>query len=166
MKKNIIIVGLLVMAYACGADSNKKSGEVVSALVAGNQTDEEIKAEIQRIEKEELERIEQEKLNVTSMTFDKVEHDFGDVNPDSDNKTYFLVTNTGNKPLIISDVTASCGCTTPEKPEKPILPGKSDKILVGFHPKPDMKNEIRKTVTVTANTEPKVTTLEIRAFVK
>lgn len=166
MNKIVIIVSLLVIAYSCGSESNKKSGEVVSALAAGDQTDEEIKAEIQRIEKEELERLEQEKLNVTSMTFDKIEHDFGDVKPNSDNKTYFLVTNTGDKPLIISDVTASCGCTTPEKPEKPILPGKSDKILVGFHPKPEMKNEIRKTVTVTANTEPKVVTLEIRAFVK
>ena len=72
----------------------------------------------------------------------------------------------GNKPLIISNVSASCGCTMPKKPEKPIAPGKSDVIEVVFKSKPSMKNEIKKTITVTANTIKKIHKLEIRAFVK
>lgn len=167
MKKLSLIVGISLFIFSCGNNKTKANkGEVVSGLVAGEQTDAEIKAEIKRIEKEELERIEYEKSNKTSMRFDRLEHDYGNVEPDSDNKTVFRVTNTGDKPLIIEDVMASCGCTTPEKPDKPIAPGKSDIISVNFHPKPDQKNEIRKTVTVTANTEPKVETLNIRAFVK
>ncbi len=94
-----------------------------------------------------------------------MEHDFGKVIEDTDNLTEFLVTNTGDKPLIISNVKASCGCTTPEKPEGPIAPGKSDKIKVKFHPNPDQLNEIQKTVTVTANTDPVISTVTIKAFV-
>ena len=86
--------------------------------------------------------------------------------PDSDNTTVFTVTNTGDKPLILEDVSASCGCTMPRKPEKPILPGESDVIEVTFHPKPGQVNEIKKSITVTANTMKKVHMLEIRAFVK
>jgi hypothetical protein len=68
--------------------------------------------------------------------------------------------------LIIDNVKASCGCTTPQKPEKPIPPGKSDVIKVNFHPSAEQLNEIRKTITVAANTEPRLTTISVRAFVK
>jgi hypothetical protein len=167
MKNIWLFIGVSLFVLSCeNSDSTSKKGEVVSTLVESEQTDAEIKTEIKRIEKEELERIQYELSNKTSMSFDKMEHDFGNVEPNSDNKTVFIVTNTGDKPLIIEDVMASCGCTTPEKPTKPIAPGKSDKISVNFHPKPEQKNEIRKTVTVTANTEPKVEILNIRAFVK
>ena len=54
----------------------------------------------------------------------------------------------------------------PKKPEGPILPGETDVIEVKFHPKPGQKNEIIKTVTVTANTVEKIHTEEILAFVK
>ena len=54
----------------------------------------------------------------------------------------------------------------PQKPEGPIAPGKSDVIKVTFKSKPGQENEIKKTVTVTANTEEKIHLLEIRAFVK
>jgi len=167
MKRIWLFIGLVLVVVSCGVPSaDSKKREIVSALVAGEQTDEEIQAELKGIEKEELERMKIEKANKTTLSFDRLDHDYGNVKPESDNKTYFIVTNTGDKPLIIEDVSASCGCTTPEKPEKPIAPGKSDKLAVNFHPKPDQKNEIRKTVTVTANTEPKVHTLNIRAFVK
>ena len=59
--------------------------------------------------------------------------------------------NTGTKPLVISDVTASCGCTVPEKPNEPILPGKEGFIKAKFdsHGKPGPNT---KTLTVLANT--------------
>ena len=100
------------------------------------------------------------------ISFNEILHDYGNVKPDSDNTAFFIVTNTGKKPLIIESVDASCGCTTPIKPEKPILPGKSDKIKVVFHPKPGQVGEQNKTVTVTANTDPRLTVLKIKAFVK
>ena len=102
----------------------------------------------------------------TSLKFDKLAHDFGKVKEETDNKTVFRVTNTGESPLIIDDVKASCGCTTPSKPTKPIAPGKSDKIEVVFHPNEGQLNKQSKTVRVTANTEPKETVLKISAFVE
>ena len=102
----------------------------------------------------------------TSLKFDKLTHDFGKVKEETDNKTVFRVTNTGKFPLIIDDVKASCGCTTPSKPTKPIAPGKSDKIEVVFHPNEGQLNKQSKTVRVTANTEPKETVLKISAFVE
>lgn len=68
------------------------------------------------------------------MSFDKMEHDFGTVVEESVSNYSFKVTNTGSQPLIIDDVSASCGCTTPKKPEKPITPGQSDEIQVSFKP--------------------------------
>ena len=77
---------------------------------------------------------------LTTMSFDKRYHDFGNVKQEVDNTTTFIVTNTGDKPLIIEDVAASCGCTTPQKPTAPILPGKSDKITVTFKSNPGQVN--------------------------
>jgi hypothetical protein len=167
MTKYLILSALVFIAASCSEEnSSRKDGEVVSALAAGDETSEELKQEIARIEAEEKKRIADEAANVTSISFDRVKHDFGNIPEDSDNLTEFIVTNTGDKPLIIENVQASCGCTTPKKPEDPIMPGQSDVISVGFHPKPEQKNEIIKTVTVTANTEPRINTLTIRAFVK
>lgn len=60
----------------------------------------------------------------------------------------FEFTNTGNAPLIITDVKSSCGCTVPTKPNAPILPGKSDKITVKYNMNP---GPISKTITVESN---------------
>ena len=103
---------------------------------------------------------------MTTMTFDKLNHNFGKLIEDSENKVTYKVTNSGANPLIIEKVDVSCGCTTAKKPEKPIAPGKSDKIEIVFHPKVGQLNEQKKTVTVTANTDPKIVVLNIEAFVK
>ncbi|MCF2217986.1 DUF1573 domain-containing protein [Chryseobacterium sp. PS-8] len=68
-----------------------------------------------------------------TITFDKTTFDYGNVKPGSDGIRFFTVTNTGDKPLILSNVKASCGCTTPEFSQDPILPGKSAKIKVGYN---------------------------------
>lgn len=60
----------------------------------------------------------------------------------------FEFTNTGDAPLIIKSVKSSCGCTIPTKPEAPILPGKSDKIVVKYNMNP---GPISKTITVETN---------------
>ena len=102
----------------------------------------------------------------TTMKFDKMVHDYGKVKEDTDNKTSFTVTNTGKNPLIIESVKGNCGCTVPKKPEKPIMPGKSDKIEVVFHPKKGQLGDQPKTVRVVANTESSPEVLKITAFVE
>ena len=161
----LIIGTVLISITNCKEKPEVKTGEIVSTIASGSQTDEEIKEEQKQIAIDEAKRIEDKKRNVTTLSFNRLEHDFGKVIEDTDNFTEFMVTNTGDKPLIISNVKASCGCTTPEKPEGPIAPGKSDKIKVKFHPNPGQLNEIQKTVTVTANTDPVISTVSIKAFV-
>lgn len=75
--------------------------------------------------------------------------DYGTTNKDDDNGIRsFEFTNTGDAPLIITNVQSTCGCTVPSKPTEPILPGKTGKIEVKYnmHTGP-----IRKTITVESN---------------
>jgi hypothetical protein len=64
----------------------------------------------------------------------------------------FRFKNTGSKNLVIQDVTAPCGCTIPEKPEKPYAPGETGVIKAMFNG--SGHGEIRKEVYVKANTSP------------
>lgn len=70
-----------------------------------------------------------------TISFDKTTHDYGTVKNGSDGHRMFVVKNTGDKPLIISKVQASCGCTTPEWSQDPIMPGKTAQIKVGYNTK-------------------------------
>ena len=168
MKKVVVSVFALGLLASCGNSGaiEAKSGEISSSVSSEVPIDKELLKEIEEAEKAEAERIEFEKRNQTTLKYDRLLHDFGTVAQGSENTTTFVVTNTGDKPLIISDVSASCGCTLPKKPEQPIAPGETDVIEVTFKPKPGQVNEIRKTVTVTANTDPKVSKVEIKAFVE
>lgn len=62
-------------------------------------------------------------------------HDFGTVVEDGKIETVFEFRNVGKTPLIIQDVSASCGCTTPSWSKEPVLPGKTGKITVGYDTK-------------------------------
>lgn len=68
-----------------------------------------------------------------TISFDKTTFDYGTVKNGSDGHRMFVVKNTGDKPLIISKVQASCGCTTPEWSQDPIMPGKTAQIKVGYN---------------------------------
>ena len=75
--------------------------------------------------------------------------DFGTVSKDSDSGIRtFEFRNTGDAPLIITNVQSTCGCTVPTKPTEPILPGKTGKIDVKYNMNP---GPIRKTITVESN---------------
>ena len=75
--------------------------------------------------------------------------DYGTVSKGEDDGVRdFIFTNTGDAPLIISNVQSTCGCTVPTKPTAPIMPGKSDKISVKYNMNP---GPIRKTITVESN---------------
>ena len=98
------------------------------------------------------------------MKFAEVEHHFGDITEGEKVETRFEFTNTGKEPLIISNAKGSCGCTVPKWPKEPIAPGETGELLVSFDSKGKPGSQT-KTVTVTANTEPAVTRLTIKAEV-
>jgi Protein of unknown function (DUF1573) len=62
-------------------------------------------------------------------------HDFGALKEGEDATYDFVFTNTGNEPLIITNCSAQCGCTTPVWERAPVLPGKSAKITVKYDTK-------------------------------
>ena len=68
-----------------------------------------------------------------TISFDKTTLDYGTVKTGSDGQRIFKVKNTGDKPLILSSIKASCGCTTPVWSTDPIMPGKSADIKVGYN---------------------------------
>ena len=97
---------------------------------------------------------------LAAITFEKYDHDFGKVK-EGDKVSYtFKFKNTGANDLIISDARGSCGCTVPVWPKEPIKPGAESDIKVEYDSKG--KNGVqKKTVTITANTNPSITTLNI-----
>ena len=98
------------------------------------------------------------------MTFEEVEYDFGTIDAGTNVEHTFKFTNTGEAPLVIVDAKSSCGCTVPEYPkDKAIAPGETGELLVKFNG--SGKNQVTKTVTVTANTEKGRELLKIKAFV-
>ena len=88
-------------------------------------------------------------IKKAEITFDKTIINYGTINKGANGVRDFVFTNTGNAPLIISNVKSTCGCTIPKKPEKPILPGESDKIQVKYDTK--RVGFIRKSISVTSN---------------
>ena len=89
--------------------------------------------------------------------------DYGTIDKGSDGVRIFVFTNTGNAPLIISNVKSTCGCTVPKKPDGPILPGETGKIEVKYDT--NRVNPIRKTITVTSNADTPTVALKIKGLV-
>ncbi|WP_297985113.1 DUF1573 domain-containing protein [uncultured Chryseobacterium sp.] len=84
-----------------------------------------------------------------TISFDKTTYEYGTVKTGSEGHRYFTVKNTGDKPLILSEVKASCGCTTPEWSKEPIMPGKTAKIKVGYNTQ--INGEFQKSIDVYSN---------------
>lgn len=89
--------------------------------------------------------------------------DYGEVAKGGDGVRVFEFTNTGNAPLIITDVKSSCGCTVPKKPKGPVAPGESSTIEVKYDT--NRVGPIRKTVTVYSNADEPIKALKIKGTV-
>ncbi len=101
-----------------------------------------------------------------SMSFPKIEHDFGQVKEDGGSAVYtFEFLNKATTPIIISNVSASCGCTTPEWTKSPVAPGKKGTIKVTFDPI-NRPGPFDKTITINYNLDSKVAVLRIKGYVK
>ncbi|HSP12782.1 MAG TPA: DUF1573 domain-containing protein [Salegentibacter sp.] len=101
--------------------------------------------------------------NTAKMEFKSETIDYGEIKKGSDGVRVFEFTNTGNAPLVIENVTSSCGCTIPKKPEEPIMPGETGEIQVEYDTK--RVGPIRKTVTVYSNSDVPTKALKIKGKV-
>ncbi|MFV0377375.1 MAG: DUF1573 domain-containing protein [Mangrovibacterium sp.] len=100
------------------------------------------------------------------IVFTDTEHDFGSFKESAGPQSYnFAFVNNGATPLILNNVQASCGCTTPEWTKKPIAPGEKGFIKVSYNPA-NRPGPFNKTITVTSNGEIPRTILRISGTVE
>jgi len=100
-------------------------------------------------------------LSQPVMKLSATEHNYGTFKEEAGTQKFDIaVTNTGNQPLVIQNIVASCGCTTPEWSKAPIPAGGTGKITAIYDPK-DRPGQFVKTLTVYSNSKPEMVTLTI-----
>lgn len=102
-------------------------------------------------------------LNAQEFKFEKETINYGKIVKGSNGERTFVFTNTGNAPLIISDIKSSCGCTVPKKPEKPIMPGEKGEIKVSYDTK--RMGGFSKQITIMSNAKTPRKFIKIKGFV-
>ncbi|MBP1839784.1 DUF1573 domain-containing protein [Formosa algae] len=146
MKKMILGLGALcLIAFtACKEDASKKVNEENVAVAAERDAN---------------------SSKFPQITFTETEHDFGTIESKTAVETVFEYKNTGEAPLVITNIASSCGCTVPQDWSKaPLAPGETGKFTVKFNG--SGANNVTKTITVTSNTETGRDMVKIKAFVK
>ncbi len=141
MKKLLFVISVLVLA-SCGTDNENSSidTDAVSNNASANGKSNDKLPEIK---------------------FEEEVFDFGRITQGEKVSHSFLFKNVGSKNLIISGASGSCGCTVPEWPKEPILPGKESKIDVVFNSE-GKRGLQEKTITIVTNCEPATRILRIK----
>lgn len=97
--------------------------------------------------------------------FETTSHNFGTISENGGKATFeFFFKNSGSAPLLLTNVKAGCGCTTPEWNRQPVGPGERGSIKVSFDPR-NRPGSFVKSITVNSNAENALTTLVIRGNV-
>jgi hypothetical protein len=101
---------------------------------------------------------------VGAFDFQTMEYDFGTIPEGEVIEHVFSFKNSGQAPLVISNIQASCGCTSPDWTKTPIKPGDEGFVKVVFNSagKTGVQSP---TVTIQANTTPNVTRLRLKGTV-
>jgi hypothetical protein len=148
--KQVLVLAIVALAFsACqqngskghaGADSSATSGSSVSRTSVSSSIPDALTPA---------------PADAAVLTFEKPGYDFGKIKEGEKVHYNFKFKNTGKSPLIITNATATCGCTLPEPPKDPIQPGAEGVIKVVFDStgKSGMQDKV---ITVTSNGNPSV----------
>jgi hypothetical protein len=99
------------------------------------------------------------------MKLSKTEHDYGKFKEEAGKQSFdILVTNSGNAPLVIQNIVASCGCTQPDWTKQPIPPGGTGKITAKYDPA-NRPGQFNKTLSVYTNSKPEVVVVTLKGEV-
>lgn len=140
MKRILLILSCSAAIAACNSNGSNNATKISANTILSDS----LKQESMK-----------DSANFTTVEWiDSTFHDVGDVKKGQIVEIPYVVKNTGNKPLIISSVSPGCGCTVAEKPERPIMPGKEEKIVAKFNSEAQPTGEHSKNVIVVANTKP------------
>lgn len=101
--------------------------------------------------------------NAPEFKWNSTEIDYGTIKQDADGAREFKFVNVGKSPLVISNCRGSCGCTVPECPKEPVMPGKPGVIKVKYDT--HRIGPFTKTVTVESNAKNSPETLKIHGTI-
>jgi hypothetical protein len=103
--------------------------------------------------------------NAPSFKFEVEEHNFGKLEQGKSVSYDFKFKNTGKEPLMISDATATCGCTKPTFAKDPIKPGGTGVISVTFN-STGKNGEQDKAITITSNAKENPKIIHLKGLVE
>ena len=106
----------------------------------------------------------QNSKDLPEIYFENTTYDFGKINYQGDGTCEFTFKNTGKEPLLLTNVRASCGCTTPTWPKEPIKKGKKGTITVKYNTR--IIGNFTKTIRVYSNAKTSPVTLTIKGAVQ
>ncbi|MEO7922414.1 MAG: DUF1573 domain-containing protein [Chitinophagaceae bacterium] len=139
MKKVLILLSVAAGVMACKGGDKKAGTETTTTPPA--------------LSTEEKEKAKTDTANFTTLVWlDSTYKDLGKLKKDQTVEITYRFKNTGTHNLVIDNVSAQCGCTIPEKPEKAFAPGEEGEIKAKFNG--SGSGHIRKEIYVTANTSP------------
>lgn len=102
---------------------------------------------------------EAQPASLADIKMDKTTHDYGTIKQGDNGECEFKFINNGKEPLVITSCMGSCGCTVPQCPKEPVLPGKAGVIKVKYDTQ--RVGGIHKQVTVNSNAKSGTITLTI-----
>lgn len=137
--KKVLIAASLLVAVAFGAQAQEKAKPAPAPTAA-------------------------QPGNMAAFKWGETTHDFGKIPQGKPVTVEFKFTNAGKVPLVLSTVSASCGCTTPEWTKDPVAPGKTGTIKATYNAAG--VGAFNKSVTVNANVEGGATYLYIKGEVQ
>lgn len=143
MKKTFILFIGAVSLVACTTTDKKKDDPQTRETF--------VKDSIAAVEKM---KVMNDTANFTTVQWlDSTSIDLGKIKEGKQVEVSYRFKNTGDRPLVVVNVSASCGCTVPEKPEQPIAPGEEGTIKAKFDSQ-GRKGMNEKHISVDANTKP------------
>ncbi|HEY5393485.1 MAG TPA: DUF1573 domain-containing protein [Hanamia sp.] len=140
MKKWLMVFVIITSLFSCDIRNNKNNPNSLARMDAGFS-------------------------DTTSVQMIDSTYDFGKVVEGQKVEHNYRFKNTGNKALVVSAATASCGCTVPEKPEEPVKPGETGILKVVFN-SAGRPGPAHKTITVVSNAYPGFPVLVLTGLVE
>ncbi|WP_375558952.1 DUF1573 domain-containing protein [Bernardetia sp. OM2101] len=159
-----LILGMSSFFVACsGEKSSEASTDETSASteIANTVTDDASTAVTTEVANTEAEVV----ANMAAITFEETEHDFGNIKQGETVDHTFKFTNTGENPLVVTNVKGSCGCTASDWTKEPVAPGAEGSVTLSFNSSGKVGAQ-NKTATITANIEGGQTVISFKGNVE
>jgi Protein of unknown function (DUF1573) len=173
MTKNILFILVAISLFSCDVKRKDKISDdsnLDSVQMAQKLKEDSVELSKKRIEDStklaEQKKVQDEamKSTTTVQLIDSV-YNFGTITAGEKVEFSYRFKNTGTNPLVIFEAHASCGCTVPEKPEKPILPGETGFLKVVFNSS-GKKGHNEKEINVSSNVTPGFPILKLVGEIK